>query len=606
VEPPEPAAAHEPLPPPWNGAIDARSDGFHAFVASLTYTDPSLALAICREALAQAQGQGDDGALANALFRTMLVLRSTGQAHAANDIERRIRGSAHAVDDPVLALRMQLHESLQLHKQGRYAQALIVNQRVLGSALALGRHDLAMQSLNNAGVVLIEIEEYDLAIEVFEQIEPWLPSGSAGAQASRSRILNNLAMVWLGRARLQRSRSDELSNAAALERARALAEAASALVLPLKNDRAKLIHLDTLVQVLLASGDVGAARECADRLQAALGTLPLPGSEEWGLLHLVLARVAVRVGDDLHAVLGSLRALEQLQSAVFQSGVEYAEVQSALLQVHERLGNHEQALECHKRWTHAQACRNSAAMRERVDIMRNTLLAMRGEAFEFVTHDLRNPLAALIARLQSLSLESLSTAARRQVDAAAAGTRDALDVADQYLGVLRAEYMPPSELRPLDLGELADDVCEAQTLRPVAEVHIVRDIDIGAHVRGDRALLMRALSVLLANALRHAPVGSSVHVCVARQGFGDTQEVRLSVTDAGAGLPLPVRRRLYQRFADGLPDDTGGLGLALVARVARLHRARLVVHSTPGRSTTVSLGFKVGARRNEELAHGPT
>jgi two-component system, OmpR family, sensor kinase len=67
----------------------------------------------------------------------------------------------------------------------------------------------------------------------------------------------------------------------------------------------------------------------------------------------------------------------------------------------------------------------------------------------------------------------------------------------------------------------------------------------------------------------------------------------LSVSDQGPGLPLAMRTRLFERYASGRGDGGNGLGLALVARVARLHGARVAVQTQAGQGTTVSLSMKL-------------
>ena len=57
----------------------------------------------------------------------------------------------------------------------------------------------------------------------------------------------------------------------------------------------------------------------------------------------------------------------------------------------------------------------------------------------------------------------------------------------------------------------------------------------------------------------------------------------------GPGLPLDMRVRLFQRFATGAVRKGNGLGLAMVARVARVHEARIQVDSEMGHGTAVTL-----------------
>ena len=66
----------------------------------------------------------------------------------------------------------------------------------------------------------------------------------------------------------------------------------------------------------------------------------------------------------------------------------------------------------------------------------------------------------------------------------------------------------------------------------------------------------------------------------------------LSVSDHGPGLPLAMRTRLFERYASGRGEGGNGLGLALVARVARLHDARVAVQTPDGQGTMVTLSIK--------------
>jgi signal transduction histidine kinase len=313
-------------------------------------------------------------------------------------------------------------------------------------------------------------------------------------------------------------------------------------------------------------------------------------------LQLLRMRIEVRDGCDPAA---TLCTLEQLLDPCFQNSFERTDVQLFLAEINERLGRYEQALAHHRQWTEAKARAASIATRERVKRWHQTVLATRAEAVEFITHDLRNPLAAAIGRLQALPVEPLPQSARAPIDEVVADLRCALGTADRYLSILRAQYMPRSELRPLDLGGLADDVCETQASQAATAVGLVRDIAVGSLVQGDRALLMRALTALLANAFAQAPLGSDVHVRVACTDA--ERNVVLSVCDRGHGSPLPLRGMLDSLPLRGPPHERlesegtqvdSGLGLALVARVARLHRARVAIDREPGRGTTVSLHFR--------------
>jgi signal transduction histidine kinase len=67
----------------------------------------------------------------------------------------------------------------------------------------------------------------------------------------------------------------------------------------------------------------------------------------------------------------------------------------------------------------------------------------------------------------------------------------------------------------------------------------------------------------------------------------------IAVSDSGPGLPMSMRTRLFQRYATDRTDGGNGLGLALVARVARQHQARVQVQTQTGEGTTIALVMKV-------------
>jgi signal transduction histidine kinase len=101
-----------------------------------------------------------------------------------------------------------------------------------------------------------------------------------------------------------------------------------------------------------------------------------------------------------------------------------------------------------------------------------------------------------------------------------------------------------------------------------------------ASVEGDSLLLDRVLANLLDNALRHTPPGGQVEIRGVRAEAG----FRISVDDAGTGVPGEERERIFDRFArlEGTRDSPGaGLGLALARAIARVHGGDLTVEDSP-------------------------
>jgi two-component system heavy metal sensor histidine kinase CusS len=116
------------------------------------------------------------------------------------------------------------------------------------------------------------------------------------------------------------------------------------------------------------------------------------------------------------------------------------------------------------------------------------------------------------------------------------------------------------------------------------------DAGLKAVVLGDAAaevdarLLRRALSNLLGNATRYASPGSAVLVRIERQS---AREVSIAVHNAGAAIEAEHLPKLFDRFYRADPsrthaDRNHGLGLAIVAAIARMHGGHAFAESADG------------------------
>ena len=107
---------------------------------------------------------------------------------------------------------------------------------------------------------------------------------------------------------------------------------------------------------------------------------------------------------------------------------------------------------------------------------------------------------------------------------------------------------------------------------------------------GHAQLLAQALANLLDNAVKYTPAGGRVELSAAHTPAGPV----LIVADNGPGIPAPQRDQVLERFVRLDPDAPGsGLGLSLVAAVAKLHYARLeLADNAPGLRVTLALPAK--------------
>jgi len=213
--------------------------------------------------------------------------------------------------------------------------------------------------------------------------------------------------------------------------------------------------------------------------------------------------------------------------------------------------------------------------------------------FESTAHDLRAPLHRLRTRMDALLLRSppLETPVRESIESALHEVDRLQRTLSTLLQIALAESGTPlAAPAAVDVGQLAAELVEL--FEPVAGAQGLRldcRNDSAAVVRGNRQLLAQLLTNLIENAVKYVPSGGRIEVAVRRLG----DRVRLSVSDDGPGIAAADRARAGQpfvRFGAAAKHEGSGLGLSLVAAIARLHRGRLELESNePGLRVVVEL-----------------
>jgi len=209
-----------------------------------------------------------------------------------------------------------------------------------------------------------------------------------------------------------------------------------------------------------------------------------------------------------------------------------------------------------------------------------------------IAHDLRTPLAELRARLEELSVARPDAATTfAQIEAAVADVDRVIEIFNALLRLAEIDTgARRSGFVPVDVVALASDV--AEFYQPVAEfrgVNLAFESDGAPAVAGDPLLLSQAISNLIENALKYGVRDDSIAIA-ARRTDG---VVEIAVSDHGPGIPDAEKQKVTERFyrGDASRGTPGvGLGLSLVAAVARLHGGRLeLTDNHPGLRATLIL-----------------
>ena len=186
-------------------------------------------------------------------------------------------------------------------------------------------------------------------------------------------------------------------------------------------------------------------------------------------------------------------------------------------------------------------------------------------------HELRTPLTVLRTQVDMLADRDAAQALQVDIDAMSRVVAQLLELAE-----LEAGTMPPSER--MDLNAVCADVVAAMAPLALSKHKALGFTAAPNHAwaLGNGDMLFRAVRNLVDNAIRHTREHTQVEVEVA---FPRT----ITVTDCGPGVAVADRATIFQRFwrKDRRDRAHSGLGLSIVAEVARLHGAVLEVDNHP-------------------------
>ena len=199
------------------------------------------------------------------------------------------------------------------------------------------------------------------------------------------------------------------------------------------------------------------------------------------------------------------------------------------------------------------------------------LLRSQDEFVADASHELRTPLTALRLRLENGDVEGALPEVERLSD-----------LVESLLALARSDAgAAPAET--VDTAACVRD--RAELWRPVAgERHVLLalEVETAAPVRAGPQRLVQVLDNLVANALDHAPAGSTVTV----SADGSAPWVELRVRDEGPGMTPEQRARAFDRFwRAGSGPGGSGLGLAIVRKLVDADDGEVELLPAPGGGT---------------------
>lgn len=186
-------------------------------------------------------------------------------------------------------------------------------------------------------------------------------------------------------------------------------------------------------------------------------------------------------------------------------------------------------------------------------------------------HELRTPLAALAAQIQSADSAPDPQTRHTRLQHALAGTQRMARLVEQLLAAARLDALDAVRREAVDVAQLARDLAAdmaAAALAHDVELALEAPEHLMAQVQPD--LLRALLRNLIDNAVRHSPAGADVTISLQREAH----RLRLAVADEGEGIEDALAARIGERFVRGdsaAGSEGAGLGLSIVRRIAALH-----------------------------------
>lgn len=222
---------------------------------------------------------------------------------------------------------------------------------------------------------------------------------------------------------------------------------------------------------------------------------------------------------------------------------------------------------------------NEAEILRRTDELRTALL-------NAVSHDLRTPLASIMAAAGSLRQTDVEWTDEERQEFAEDIEHEAQRLGRIVNNLLDLSRIDAGALKPdrawHDLGALVEDAVER--LSPYTGRHhvLVQVADDLPPILLDAVEIDQVISNLIENAAKYAPAGSEIDVAVRRR----PGEVEVEVADRGPGLPAEILNKVFDSFVrveTAGPRPRGlGIGLTVARGLIDAHGGRIWAENRPG------------------------
>ena len=229
--------------------------------------------------------------------------------------------------------------------------------------------------------------------------------------------------------------------------------------------------------------------------------------------------------------------------------------------------------------------------RSREALHQSEKLAALGSLLAGVSHELNNPLAAIVGQAEMLEEDSLGTMFETRAKKISAAADRCARIVQTFLAMARRREPQRHPIDPNELVSAALQLAEYALRTSGVTAVVEREPNLPA-IEGDRDQLHQVLVNLIINAQQALEESEGLDKrLVIRTGQTETGRVAIDVIDNGPGVPAELASRIFEPFFTTKPQGSGtGVGLSFSHGIVEAHGGSLrVLHSEHGATFRVEL-----------------
>lgn len=229
----------------------------------------------------------------------------------------------------------------------------------------------------------------------------------------------------------------------------------------------------------------------------------------------------------------------------------------------------------------------------------------KADLLAMLSHDIRNPLNALMGMVHLLERSELAEPQRKFVRVLKSSSENMLSLLNHVLELSKAESSSFALAETaFSFHQVVVDVISTYEAAREKGLQLRSEIDDGVppQLIGDPIAVRQILTNLVGNAVKFTERGTVTLRVTTRERAADAVTLEVAVSDTGIGIAPDVVDRIFNAFTQANYDTAtrfggSGLGLAIARRLLALYGSSIHVASVPGEGSTFSFNLRLPTTR---------